>query len=61
MNNKICPLLSIAGQAPCPCSTDGCAWWDDLAAACCMVSMADYIRSAGDELERISSAMEGGE
>lgn len=23
----ICPLLTIAGQQPCPCHADGCAWW----------------------------------
>ena len=43
MTNKICPLLSIAGQAHCPCNADGCAWYDEVTSGCALEVIAEHL------------------
>jgi len=38
---KICPMLAVSGPSHMSkCRENGCAWWDDLAGACCVASGA---------------------
>ena len=58
-NPKICPVLLL--NAPvhmAKCRGDNCAWWDDLAGACCMASGADYIRDVADALSILILAIQ---
>lgn len=60
MENKICPLLALHPNpdAPASCQGDRCAWWDYLACACCLVSLADYTRTVSESLEDLSAGKE---
>lgn len=52
---KICPLLLVA-EIPVhlsKCKGAGCAWWDQLAGACCIAAGADYIRDVADTLNEM--------
>lgn len=51
MESKICPLLATCSDAPVNCQGERCAWWDYLAGACCLASLADYARAVSDSLE----------
>lgn len=53
---KICPLLLVA-EIPVhlsKCKGTGCAWWDQLAGACCIAATADYIRDVADQLNTLN-------
>ena len=43
MNNRICPLLSIAEQTTYSCNNDRCAWWDNAARACALAAIAEHL------------------
>lgn len=46
MGNKICPL-SVILPAECPfmnCKENECAWWDEDAQACALLSLAKSTR-----------------
>ena len=46
MENKICPL-SIMSPAECPfmhCKKTECAWWDEDAQECSLLSLAKAVR-----------------
>lgn len=53
---KICPLLAVGNPVHmAKCREDGCAWWDQLAGACCMASGVDYLLAVSDSLEELTS------
>ena len=58
--SKICPLLfaSAADIEDFECRPDRCAWWDRLAGTCCLVSGADNIREAANQLNALNIILE---
>lgn len=40
---KLCPLLAVAGKIDARCN-DRCAWYDECAGECAVLSLADTLR-----------------